>query len=173
MRRALCWILLVVAVSRSCSGTNCSLCEDGSPLPDPDKELVFDRNGTLQTCGELEAVADPDVCSSFQGVYGVYCGCDNPISSETACRICGGGTLLPDPSLETMFLGAGNSTEKISCGVSEWAATAYPQILSCDMSQARYGQECCQGTATSAASMQYNMLVPFGLFLIPSFLCLL
>lgn len=151
------WLLFVAVLPllpRLARG-NCTLCEDGSPLPEPNKALFPDKNGTMQTCQELQAQSnaiDPAQCPSFQGVYGVYCGCNNPTSSKMACRICGGDKLLPDPSLETVFEGVENSTEKISCGVSEFATTNFPETLPCDVSQARYGEECCQEEDTSTAA---------------------
>jgi hypothetical protein len=60
--------------------------------------------------------------------------CNNPIASATACRICGGTTLLPDPSQLV--------TADQSCGVVEFNATLGVDFT-CAEYQSMYAETCC------------------------------
>jgi hypothetical protein len=92
---------------------SCSLCEDGSSLPDPDLKVIPDTS-----CARLEFLARTaplEQCVAFQSTTGVYCGCNNPVSSQGACRICGNTTLPPDPSTSFELDGV-----TMSCGRAEF-----------------------------------------------------
>jgi hypothetical protein len=78
------------------TNATCPLCEDGSALPNPSFEIIPDV-----TCNVLEysisSFDEIECVAAIQAVAGVYCGCDNPVVSQNACRICG-DSLLPDAS---------------------------------------------------------------------------
>ena len=93
-------VRLVIAslVASRVVGLECSLCGDGSPLPFPDTTIIPNTScqELADTFNETETV---DQCYAIQVTGGVYCGCNNTVVAEGACRICGDGTLLPFPSL--------------------------------------------------------------------------
>lgn len=74
----------------------CYICEDGSEPT----ELMFEIFPDL-TCRGLGYVIamenETDTCTAAQTTAGAYCGCNNT-KAEDVCRICGGDSLLPDPS---------------------------------------------------------------------------
>lgn len=110
----------------------CNLCEDGTPLPEPDRMIGVDR------CSDVTAVAsfsEGQECSAWQATAGVYCGCNNPVVSEGYCRICGNGNLLPDPGFVPLVAG---NTER-NCGQLEFNRDG----LSCEELQNQYSEACC------------------------------
>jgi hypothetical protein len=75
----------------------CTLCEDGSALPDPNKK-IFGSNTCLWVRQEMRRDFERN-CYVYQGAVGPYCGCDNPISSSKVCHLCGNKTdILPFPT---------------------------------------------------------------------------
>jgi hypothetical protein len=85
--------------------------------------------------------------SSFQATAGLYCGCQNPIASESACRICAKNNesengLLPDP---TRMVSLGPQFDNVvSCVEAEF----YANIMKdqCPFLQAELFRGCCFGT---------------------------
>lgn len=79
----------------------CTLCSDGSPLPDPDGEIYA---GT--TCADLEERAANDFasnCDAWQSTAGVYCNCPSNVDMEAnRCNLCPGEP-LPDPFKMVFF----------------------------------------------------------------------
>ena len=82
--------------------TPCTLCSDGSSVPDPDTPILPDNT----TCSDLEARAAADFdsnCPSWQSTAGVYCGCQYNMVMEGRCDICP-GELLPNPFKDIQFV---------------------------------------------------------------------
>uniref|UniRef100_A0A7S0ANE9 Uncharacterized protein n=1 Tax=Minutocellus polymorphus TaxID=265543 RepID=A0A7S0ANE9_9STRA len=82
--------------------TPCTLCSDGSAVPDPDTPILPDNT----TCSDLEgrAAADFDSnCPAWQSTAGVYCGCQSNNAMTERCDICP-GELLPDPFKDVEFV---------------------------------------------------------------------
>lgn len=112
----------------------CFLCEDESSLPDPELQAVMEAS-----CARLEFLArtaDLDDCTAFRSTVGVYCGCNNPLASQGACRLCGGDTMLPESNISFEFEG-----ETMSCGRAEFDAASED----CGEYQTRFSPFCCQG----------------------------
>jgi len=86
----------------------CTLCSDGSPLPEPDGEIYA---GT--TCADLEERAANDFasnCDAWQSTAGVYCSCPSNVDMEAnRCNICPGEP-LPDPFKMVFFENGGSKT---------------------------------------------------------------
>lgn len=73
----------------------CTLCEDGSALPFPNRRVI----GQLK-CSTIQNGARGDVpekCDRYQSAIGHYCGCKNPITTPKYCHLCN-TNLLPFPS---------------------------------------------------------------------------
>eukprot|EP00978_Attheya_sp_CCMP212_P044600 scaffold316032_cov53-Attheya_sp.AAC.1 len=122
----------------------CTLCADGSAVPDESLELLPDA-----TCGELSisaAPSGPEECTAFQVTAGIYCGCDvNAISTvENICRLCGGTKLLPEISRQIQFEG-----EAEPCGFVEFSAN---QNETCSSFQETYGPQCCSSVVSTTTS---------------------
>lgn len=81
-------------------------------------------------------VNDTLTCKAFQATAGVYCGCDNPVASEDACRICGKDQLLPNPSR------IAEARLEISCSEAEFAANLEGSS-SCGDTQGSFATTCC------------------------------
>ena len=85
----------------------CPLCEDASAVPN----LSFEVLPNI-TCGGLQYLilnGGGIECAPAQATAGVYCGCDNSVVSQNACRICGDRRLpdaswLADPDNQTTCL---------------------------------------------------------------------
>jgi hypothetical protein len=126
---------------------NCTLCEDGSSLPEP---LMAGVPGKL--CAQLQAEAkwdEPENCVVWQQTIGVYCGCGNPQATavgQEVCRICGEGdeVNLPDPLLAVPLLTDLGEETSSSCGQLEFEANLFG--ASCDQYQIFYSKECCTST---------------------------
>ena len=138
------WVFLLVAantVERVVSQGGCTLCEDGSMVPNPDFQIVPQAN-----CAGVEAFVNasepPETCPARQAAAGVYCGCDNPIAVQNVCRICGGDTWLPDPG---RAVNASGFAENIQCGTAEY--TAY-NSSNCTEYQTIFGDDCCMSDPT-------------------------
>ena len=120
--------------------TGCTICEDGSSVGLPD--LVVSGDGG--TCADLESIfadnTDLVECNGIQAVAGVYCGCNNPLTEGTACRICGDGVLLPDPGRLGLVVG---DDEVISCGQLEYEATV--DFSLCGSIRDEFAESCCVG----------------------------
>ena len=83
--------------------TPCTLCSDGSAVPNPDTPILPDNT----TCSDLEARAAADFdsnCLSWQSTAGVYCGCQSNVAMEGRCDICPPGNLLPLPFKDVKFV---------------------------------------------------------------------
>ena len=117
--------------------TDCSLCENGQPPPFP--ELVLQG----ETCGEINAnIAgeSEERCTAGRATFGVYCGCQNPIASEGACRVCGDNNLLPDPALVVVPTNVGGD-----CVNLEFTANVASEGISCVQAQTMDAASICCG----------------------------
>ena len=86
----------------------CTLCSDGSAVPDPDTPILPDNT----TCSDLEgrAAADFDSnCPAWQSTAGVYCGCQSNIAMSGRCDICP-GEILPNPFKDVKFVDGTSQT---------------------------------------------------------------
>ena len=130
-----------------CPGAGCTLCQDGT-LPNPDL-LLWD--GVSCSALETSVVAfDKDKCDAIQVTGGIYCGCTNDV--QTACRICGGDTLLPDISIIAVK-GNGGSKKPFTCGEIEFEAST--KGSNCDGYQSSFFDICCSAETKASTS-------PFG-----------
>mmetsp|Transcript_29061 Transcript_29061/g.41104 ORF Transcript_29061/g.41104 Transcript_29061/m.41104 type:complete len:290 (+) Transcript_29061:591-1460(+) len=147
--------------------TDCSLCEDGSPLPNP----LLEGPVPGESCAALAVDARRDSaenCIVHQGTVGTYCGCVNPVAdAAVVCRICG-TILLPVPT-KTVQAGDGMVA---SCGQLEFLANANANAVgggggsaadSCSSFQDLYFEECCSDTSvpTAAPTSGANMIPSF------------
>ncbi|GAX22945.1 hypothetical protein FisN_24Lh240 [Fistulifera solaris] len=135
------WLQIGVLCECPVPDDACGLCEDGSPIPDPELMIGVDK------CSDLiarAAFSEGEECSSLQATAGVYCGCSNPIASEGYCRICGNGTLLPNPS----FVPETDDNTERSCGQLE----INREGLACDELQNLYAEACCSAAPVAAPS---------------------
>jgi len=157
---------------------NCTLCQDGSSVPDPD--LVFVPGFP---CASLEEFVKSDerdgACEAYQVTAGVYCDCPLESSTPNICRLCGGSTELPDPGLLVPISDedldtAHNSGTVRPCSAVEFDATFFYD--ECSRYQQDYGAACCgePSTTTSAGNVQATIFalifaatatVAFGPFL--------
>ena len=153
---------------------NCSLCQDGSSVPDPNLTYVPGF-----ACGSLEEFVKSDerdgACEAYQAVAGVYCGCALNESTSNVCRLCGGTTELADPGLlvpiadvDLAETHAANSTRP--CSAVEFDATFFYD--ECSRYQADYRAACCATTSGSYARKSGAFalrvaaaLVSFGVFM--------
>ena len=114
----------------------CKLCENDQ-LP-PNLGLSVDAQGS--TCVEFMAslanVNDAGACFAFQATAGVYCGCENPVASASACRICGDTTLLPNPQC------VADTKTGLSCSEAEYVANLNNTYY-CDKIQENFAPLCC------------------------------
>lgn len=114
----------------------CKLCENDQ-VP-PNLGLVVDAQGS--TCVEfmtsLANVNDTDACFAFQATAGVYCGCENPAASASACRICGNSTLLPNPQR------VADTQNGLSCAEAEYVANLNDTYY-CNVIQENFAPLCC------------------------------
>lgn len=117
-----------------CQAT-CSLCEDGSPVPDPDMVLDWENLGlpsTFDTCGALQDSIrnmDPmdDTCRSSQ-VFSRLCGC--PLSA-THCNICGTSyETVPEPTAAYVW-SRGNVLSVMPDYIKKTAEKAVGKPMSC------------------------------------------
>lgn len=131
----------------------CQLCEDGSVPPN----LLHDVDGKGNTCVELMTsmmyVNDTLACMAFQATGGVYCGCDNPVSSQDACRICGKDQLLPNPSR------IAEASSDISCREAEYVANLEGSSSCSDM-QGDFAATCCGPDAVNPTNNDNDDLLP-------------
>lgn len=83
------------------SSPPCTLCSDGSPIPDPSKTIGQEAF----TCGAIERYVQtdtrPGACQAYQATAGAYCGCPPPTpaaeeSPSELCNLCESHS-LPDP----------------------------------------------------------------------------
>jgi hypothetical protein len=127
----------------------CNLCEQGVRLPEPDMRVP---SLTCAQIGGLASFAPGDAsCVAYQSTYGVYCGCNNPIASENACRICGAddgsitygnpGNLVKAPDFAT----TADAPARRFCRELEFFAQfmTTPTLPTCADYQAEYGDACC------------------------------
>eukprot|EP00978_Attheya_sp_CCMP212_P010676 scaffold25990_cov53-Attheya_sp.AAC.3 len=129
----------------STSPPSCNLCEDSSPLPNPNMQV-----DPSYTCAMLEELAssDNESCPIFQATAGLYCGCQNPIASESACRICAknngsGNGLLPYPA-QMVSLGSQFDNGVASCIEAEFHTNSMKD--QCPVLQAELFRGCCFGS---------------------------
>ena len=117
--------------------TVCSLCEDGSALPQGRLEAF-----PGETCAQMQVDAKRDAnesnCVVDQGIVGHYCGCNNPVAADTVCRLCGRGVSLPDPQ-KAVLLGAASGS---SCIQVEFNASVSGM---CQKARDTFQQDCCSG----------------------------
>lgn len=117
----------------------CSLCEDESTPPNLSYQVL-----PGYTCRDLAYKMASDIkhCPTVQATIGVYCGCNNDVASESACRLCG-DQLLPDPSRIPDENYGG-----LSCGSLEFSASWGD--LPCADTRASWASACCDTTSTNA-----------------------
>jgi hypothetical protein len=130
---------------------NCTLCEDGSSLPDGSSESF---PGEL--CAQTQVKArrdDPDRCIFYQGVAGVYCGCNNTISVDAVCQLCGDGVPLPNATAVS---------GPYSCIEHEFNASIHNN---CSEHRTLYAEACCPTPAPTPASTASLFLVDSSTFL--------
>jgi hypothetical protein len=127
----------------------CTLCEDGSAPPDPSFEIIPDY--TCQGIGYFIANDEESACTTTQATVGVYCGCENPVTSQNACRICG-DRLLPDTSR------IADPINQTFCGELEVVAN-YEEIT-CKEVQDRWASTCCSTDSPTAAPFKARVEDP-------------
>ena len=141
---------------------NCTLCEDGSSLPQGSLESF-----PSQTCAALQNDAKRETdfasCIIYQAVVGHYCGCDNPNAiQQKACRICGHGVDLPVPQ---KMVGSSSCIElefDASSSSNNGTTTACADVPS------SYVDACCEGATTPAptpASSSASRLIVAGIIM--------
>jgi hypothetical protein len=135
----------------------CEICEDGSAPPNP--AMMLDNGISCAAAAvALANSADfpPDSCQSYQSTAGVYCGCQNPIASEGACRICGNSTLLPNPLLQVFSTNLG---ENVSCIEMEFNSF---QNGKCEFYAGTFSAECCVAAVPPLTLLptQFPTMVP-------------
>lgn len=118
------------------SETTCSLCEDGSLLSDPFSDVIG-----FATCLEIAynihtLEAGSTTCVANQATFGTYCGCENPVAEEGACRLCGEGKELPKPN---RFV----ETENTDGPCSQYEFFANDGMITCDEARDLVATECC------------------------------
>jgi hypothetical protein len=125
----------------------CNLCEQGVllRLPEPDMRV---SGVTCAQVGGLASFAPGDAsCEAYQSTYGVYCGCNNPIVSENACRICGANVPITYRNLVLApdFATTADAPARRFCGELEFFAQfmTTPTLPTCADFQAEYGDVCC------------------------------
>lgn len=112
----------------------CTLCENDGEAPRNMLLNVGRGNLCFEFMAYLANEEDQDSCTAFQATAGIYCGCDNDVSSESACRICD-NDILPDPARVP------DVSTGFSCAELEYAANT-PQG-DCSMIQAIFHPSCC------------------------------
>ena len=121
----------------------CTLCSDGSAVPDPDTPILPDNT----TCSDLEgrAAADFDSnCPAWQSTAGVYCGCQSNIAMSGRCDICP-GEILPNPFKDVNFVDGTSRT------CLELEVDANRGGGDCDRYQQLYAEACeCFGSEESS-----------------------
>jgi hypothetical protein len=123
--------------------TFCNLCEQGGRLPEPDLKV------SALTCSQIGGVASffgNATCEVYQATYGVYCGCENPLASENACRICGDDVPLEHRTLvpASKFQNTAEAPAKRFCGALEFFSQFSTDPLpGCADYQAEFGASCC------------------------------
>ncbi len=60
-------------------------------------------------------------CTMYQATAGLSCGCENPLASVGACRICGGDIILP-VSTRVVVLAEGFDFDATACGKAKFLA---------------------------------------------------
>ena len=111
------------------SGNICTLCEDGSALPNPSKKVMENlRCSSFQTSAKSDEVK---TCVKYQGGIGTYCGCDNPVADTKVCRLCEGKKLLPSPN---------RVVKNMTCIEHEFTANF---AKGCAATRANVGKACC------------------------------
>lgn len=114
---------------------SCYVCEDASVPAELDFEIF--ANLTCRELGYFIATENNETCAAIQATAGAYCGCNNTGANETACRICGGDSLLPDPARLTVD-GSGNGA---SCLDIEFLANS--GNFTCNEAQNTWASFCC------------------------------
>lgn len=138
-------LLLVWSASSQGSNNNCTLCQDGSNVPFPLREVL--PGGT--TCAALSIDArrdDPENCIYHQGVVGTYCGCNN---TNAVCRLCSDKRLLPDPL---------RVVDQRSCIQHEFRGSLHKN---CSAHQVLYSTDCCLDDIPSVSpSLSPTIMAP-------------
>lgn len=139
------------------SNLNCTLCQDGSAVPDANLTYVPGF-----ACGSLEEFVKsderPGACEAYQVTAGLYCDCPLEESTPNICRICGGDTELPDPGLlvpvaDADLENAHTEGSVRPCSAMEFDATLF--FDECARYQQDYGAACCgESTVTSSGDVQ-------------------
>jgi hypothetical protein len=158
----------------------CTLCYDGSPVPDP--EIMVDTgdgepiscgvaqlgmmfldgimsgfdDAELSTMEEGEGTTDPnagdiDMCPIMQGTVGAMCGCPVDPNAQAGCSICPPGAVLANPNKAIESEGS----EGMTCEIGAQQASFLPSDdFLCDMIQLEaVNAGCkCEGPPTSESA---------------------
>mmetsp|Transcript_61821 Transcript_61821/g.170952 ORF Transcript_61821/g.170952 Transcript_61821/m.170952 type:complete len:260 (-) Transcript_61821:176-955(-) len=125
---------------------DCTLCEDGSTLPEPLLEVLPGK-----MCAEVQVDAkrdEVDTCIVYQQTIGIYCGCDNPQAispGQEVCRLCG-DRLLPEPLTLVSLVTPDNAQVDTACVELEFAANLPGG--DCSELQLLYSESCCPDEPT-------------------------
>ena len=139
------------------TNNDCTLCEDGSDLPEPFMAVGSGSSSSGRLCAQYQADAvwdDPDNCPLWQQTIGIYCGCGNTpqlvTDDKEICRICDGddenNLLTLDALLEVSVEPTTHSEQSSgskSCGELEFEAN-FLVGADCNQYLALYRQECCK-----------------------------
>eukprot|EP00542_Grammatophora_oceanica_P012089 CAMPEP_0194030576 /NCGR_PEP_ID=MMETSP0009_2-20130614/4003_1 /TAXON_ID=210454 /ORGANISM="Grammatophora oceanica, Strain CCMP 410" /LENGTH=662 /DNA_ID=CAMNT_0038670543 /DNA_START=94 /DNA_END=2082 /DNA_ORIENTATION=- len=147
-----------IPVDCECPGyteVTCPICSDGSPVADASVDL----DGIGFTCGQFAVslgLANDTSCSAGVAME-PYCGCPATVASDAACRLCGDGVLLENPSL-------GVETG-ISCFDAEmdanYAVALDPMDASiCAEYQNNFASECCDGAVAMPTAAPGPTMMP-------------
>jgi hypothetical protein len=136
--------------------TNCTLCQDGSPVPDPSLEYVQGF-----PCGVLEVFIRADdrvgACEAYQVTAGFYCRCsvDESNVDTNICGLCG-DKALPNPGLLVPAEPDDTHTDGSvrPCSAIEFDATFF--FSECPNYQELYGSACCGGEGDTTTSSGYS-----------------
>jgi len=139
-----------------CSGfaPTCTLCEDRSPLLDPNMP-VFQ---TDYTCRYVEqffggyVVETPKECTALQATAGVACNCNNPVASGGACRICNADSTLD--SFQTVEWEGANR----SCSELEFLANLPGDTDTCQEYKSMFKEQCCAIVVASPLQVQSSQV---------------
>lgn len=120
----------------------CTLCENGSDIPDPNRKISDDYSCSDLALETLLESKDSATCQNWRATVGEYCGCPNAVASTGYCRICGEGILLPEPSRSA------GANPRTTCLTLEFNEAG----LSCEILQSTYADLCCDSSDSDIPS---------------------
>ena len=136
-----CLELQTAAASCGCEPTECTICPDGGPMPDPSKwsfAAEMPCGDVVRDAADLEPTSDE--CRTMQTIVMGECGCDYVPPYEPGCTMCTDGGVVPDPTFQ-LFPGDELST----CGLYGWYAALPPFGTGderCSAMQSTFGAAC-------------------------------